>query len=190
MDYNNMKRTGERRNWYEFSELISFPLNDRFLRNFFMAGLFYSQSFCQKFAERKSPKKYFFFILRFGVGPGIQIRATFFLIYIYTYIYIYIHSQKYHTIKWKSHTTSQYCLLQKAINAMLIWRGIALWHYLKIATNLPNSQKIVCRITTTITKVIKRTYGILSPSKLLIQWSGRRMESGTVQSCLHSVDSV
>ena len=32
--------------------------NDRFLRNFCMAGLFYAQSFCQKFAERKSRKKY------------------------------------------------------------------------------------------------------------------------------------
>ena len=44
--------------------LTSAP-NDRFLRNFFMAGLFDSQSFCQKSAERKSPKKYFFSYFHF-----------------------------------------------------------------------------------------------------------------------------
>ena len=33
---------------------------DRFLRNSFTAGFIYFQSFCQKSAERKSPKKYFF----------------------------------------------------------------------------------------------------------------------------------
>ena len=38
---------------------ITWTLNDRFLRNFFMTGFIYSQSFCQKSAERKSPKKYF-----------------------------------------------------------------------------------------------------------------------------------
>ena len=33
--------------------------NDRFFEKLFMAVLSYSQSFCQKSAERKSPKKYF-----------------------------------------------------------------------------------------------------------------------------------
>ena len=42
--------------------LTSTP-NNRFLRNFCMTGLFNSQSFCQKSAERKSPKKYYFNIL-------------------------------------------------------------------------------------------------------------------------------
>ena len=47
--------------------------NDRFFEKLFMAILFYSQSFCQKFAERKSPKKYF---LYFGLmsGPGFEAR--------------------------------------------------------------------------------------------------------------------
>ena len=31
-----------------------------------MVGLFYSLSFCQKSAEKKSPKKFLFFIFRFG----------------------------------------------------------------------------------------------------------------------------
>ena len=38
------------------NSLTSTP-NDRFLRNFFMAYFIYSQSFCQKADERKSPKK-------------------------------------------------------------------------------------------------------------------------------------
>ena len=37
--------------------------------------VYYSQSFCQKSAERKSPKKYFFFIFRFDVWPEIPNRA-------------------------------------------------------------------------------------------------------------------
>ena len=43
--------------------LTSTP-KDRFFRNFFMAGLFYTQSFCQKSAEWISPKKYIFFHTR------------------------------------------------------------------------------------------------------------------------------
>ena len=31
--------------------------------------------FCQKSAERKSPKKYFFFIFRFDVWPGARTLA-------------------------------------------------------------------------------------------------------------------
>ena len=44
--------------------------NDRFFEKLFMAILFTSQSFCQKCAERKSPKKYFFsyFVLMPGLG--------------------------------------------------------------------------------------------------------------------------
>ena len=38
----------------------------------FMAIFIYSQSFCQKSAERKSPKKYFlYFVLIFGLGPWL-----------------------------------------------------------------------------------------------------------------------
>ena len=41
---------------------LQFNMNceDRFLKNFFMAGLFTVYSFCQKSAKRKSLKKYFF----------------------------------------------------------------------------------------------------------------------------------
>ena len=50
--------------------------NDRLLRNSFMAG--FTLSFCQKFAERKSPKKYFFsyFILMpdLGYEPGLYVK--------------------------------------------------------------------------------------------------------------------
>ena len=35
--------------------------NDRYYRNFFMRGSFYSQSFCQKSAEQKSPRDIFIF---------------------------------------------------------------------------------------------------------------------------------
>ena len=38
-----------------------------FFENFFMAVLIYSQSFCQKFGERKSPKKYFSYLMS-GLG--------------------------------------------------------------------------------------------------------------------------
>ena len=34
---------------------LTSTLNDRFLKNFLMAGLFYSQGFCQKSAEKKAP---------------------------------------------------------------------------------------------------------------------------------------
>ena len=44
--------------------LTSTP-NDRFLRKFFIAGFIYSQSFCQKSAEMKSPTKYFFIHISF-----------------------------------------------------------------------------------------------------------------------------
>ena len=53
--------------------LTSTP-NDRFLRNFFMAGFFYSQSLCHKSAERKSPKKYFSYFI-FDDWPGIWTQA-------------------------------------------------------------------------------------------------------------------
>ena len=44
--------------------------NNRLLRNFYMAGLFYSLNCCQKSAEKKSPKKYFFsyFVLMPDMG--------------------------------------------------------------------------------------------------------------------------
>ena len=46
--------------------------NDRFLRNLFMAGFIYFQSFWKKSSERISPKKYFFFfIFRFDGWSGI-----------------------------------------------------------------------------------------------------------------------
>ena len=37
--------------------------NDRFFEKLFMSILFYSQSFCQKSAEMKSPKKYFSYLV-------------------------------------------------------------------------------------------------------------------------------
>ena len=56
--------------WWGPYSLTSTP-NDRFLWNFFMAGLFNFESFCQKSAERKSPKKYFFsFIFSFCCLTG------------------------------------------------------------------------------------------------------------------------
>ena len=54
--------------------------NDKFFEKLFMAIPIYSQSFCQKSAERKSPKKYFsYFILIFGLGlePGDFILIPF-----------------------------------------------------------------------------------------------------------------
>ena len=43
--------------------------NDRFLKKLFFLILIFSQSFCQKSAERKSPKKYFlYFVLISGLG--------------------------------------------------------------------------------------------------------------------------
>ena len=47
---------------------------NRFLRNFYMAGLFTLESFCQKSAERKSPKKYFSYFI-FDDWPGIRTQA-------------------------------------------------------------------------------------------------------------------
>ena len=49
--------------------------NNSFLRNFFTAGLFYSQSFCLKSTERKSLNKYFFLHISFwcltwATNPG------------------------------------------------------------------------------------------------------------------------
>ena len=41
----------------------------------FHGRFIYSQSFCQKSAEAKSSKKYFFFIFRFDAEPGIRTRA-------------------------------------------------------------------------------------------------------------------
>ena len=49
--------------------LKSTPNYRFFFEKFFMAILFDSQSFCQKSAERKSPKKYFsYFVLMSGLG--------------------------------------------------------------------------------------------------------------------------
>ena len=54
--------------------LTSTP-NDRFFEKLFHGRFIYSQSYCQKSAERKSPKKYcFFFIFRFDAWPGIRTR--------------------------------------------------------------------------------------------------------------------
>ena len=48
---------------------LNWTLNVRFFEKLFMAILFYSQSFCQKSTERKSPKKYFlYFVLMSGLG--------------------------------------------------------------------------------------------------------------------------
>ena len=41
--------------WQDLQFNVDSTPNDIFLKNFFMAGLFYSQSFCQKSAERKMP---------------------------------------------------------------------------------------------------------------------------------------
>ena len=54
----------------ETHSLKSTP-NDRFVEKLFMAILFTSQSFFQKSAERKSPKKYFLYvILMSGMGSN------------------------------------------------------------------------------------------------------------------------
>ena len=46
--------------------------NDRFLRNLFIAIVFYSHSFCSKSAERKFPKKYYFVVYFVGhVWPQV-----------------------------------------------------------------------------------------------------------------------
>ena len=52
--------------------LMSIP-NDRFLR-YFHGRFIYSQSFCQKSAERKTPKKYFSYLI-FDYWPGIRTQA-------------------------------------------------------------------------------------------------------------------
>ena len=50
--------------------LTSTP-NDRFFENLFNGKFIYPQSFCQKYAERKSPKKYIFFHISFlDTNPG------------------------------------------------------------------------------------------------------------------------
>ena len=41
----------------------------------FHGRFIYSQNFCQKSPERKSPKKYFFFMFPFDAWPGRGIRA-------------------------------------------------------------------------------------------------------------------
>ena len=48
--------------------------NDKFSEKLFLAALIYSQSFCQKSAERKPPKKYFSYFI-FDDCPGIQSQA-------------------------------------------------------------------------------------------------------------------
>ena len=48
--------------------------NDRFWETIHGHFFIYSQSFCQKSAERKSPKKYFF-VFRFDVWPGTRTLA-------------------------------------------------------------------------------------------------------------------
>ena len=57
------------------TESLNSTPNDSFFEKLFMAVLIYSQSFCQKSAERKSPKKYFLYFVRsdvktWGSNPG------------------------------------------------------------------------------------------------------------------------
>ena len=47
----------------------------QFFEKLFHVRFIYSQSFCQKAAERKSPKKLIFSLFRFGVWPGIRNRV-------------------------------------------------------------------------------------------------------------------
>ena len=47
---------------------------DRYFEKLLMAIIIYSQSFCKKSAERKSPQK-FFFVFCFDVWPGARTRA-------------------------------------------------------------------------------------------------------------------
>ena len=50
--------------------------NDRFFKKLFMAVSVYSENFCQKSAERKSPKKYFlYFVLvpELGYEPWLYV---------------------------------------------------------------------------------------------------------------------
>ena len=55
--------------------------NDKFFEKLFMAILFSSQSFCQKSAERKSPKKYFsYFVLMSNPGFSSN-KPTHYLLY-------------------------------------------------------------------------------------------------------------
>ena len=54
--------------------LTSTP-NNRFFKKLFHGRFICSQSFCQKSAQRKSPKKYFFFIFCVDTLPGIQTWA-------------------------------------------------------------------------------------------------------------------
>ena len=58
----------------------------------FHGNLIYSQSFCQKSAERKSPKKSFlYFVLISGLRPCFSImRLKWNLIYMYVYMYNYL----------------------------------------------------------------------------------------------------
>ena len=61
---------------------LTVAANAKFLSNFSMAILFYSQIFCQKSAESKLSKKYFYiFILMpelgFEFGPLISQRTTY-----------------------------------------------------------------------------------------------------------------
>ena len=48
---------------------LKWTANDRFFEKFVVTILFYSHSFCQKSAERKSPKKHFLYFY-FKVWPG------------------------------------------------------------------------------------------------------------------------
>ena len=53
-------------------------VNDDFQWQIFHFMLIYSRSFCQKSAENKSPKKYFFFlyiIFHFDAWPGLRTRV-------------------------------------------------------------------------------------------------------------------
>ena len=54
--------------------------NGRFFEKPFMAIFIYSQNFCQKFAERKSPKKYFsHFVLMSGIGLEPRLSNAIFM---------------------------------------------------------------------------------------------------------------
>ena len=61
--------------WRELQSKVDSEQLIFFWENFSWPISIYCQSFCQKSAEMKSPKKYFFFIFRFDAWPGVWTRA-------------------------------------------------------------------------------------------------------------------
>ena len=62
------------RDWLDLE--LKVDSKPQIFQKLFHARFIYFQSFCQKSAERKSPKKFiFFYIFRFNACPGIRIRA-------------------------------------------------------------------------------------------------------------------